>query len=283
MSDEWFTFRAAAESANNMPEIEIYQQIGGDPYDYGYATSAKKFAKELKALGDVDDIAVYLNSPGGEVFEGQAIHTLLANHKAKIHVRVDGLAASIASVIMMAGDEISIPKNAMVMIHRASGIAFGDASSMRETANTLEKIEGSIRQAYMRHVDIDEDKLTEMMNEETWMTGEEAVELGFAHVLLESAPITNRFDISAMKFRNTPETLLEVPEDAVKAQIDAMQKRMGELEQKIAPVNEEDAETPNLDAYNKKFTEMMTRKIQANRRLDGLQQIEDYRKAAQVS
>ena len=120
-------------------EILLYSEIGGggglfsDP-----GTNAEDFARDLKALGKVKTINCRINSPGGSVFEGMTIYNLLAAHPAKVVVHVDGLAASIASVIAMAGDTINIADNAMIMIHDAWGVGIGTADEIRKTAEVLD-------------------------------------------------------------------------------------------------------------------------------------------------
>jgi ATP-dependent protease ClpP protease subunit len=141
--------------------------------------TAKRFLSELKGL-DVDAIELHINSPGGSVFDGQAIYSMLKNHKARVDVHIDGLAASIASVIAMAGDTITIPRNALMMIHDPSGFAMGTAEDMRKVATALDKVKGGIIAAYQDRTGKDEAELAELMSAETWMTGDEAVAMGFA-------------------------------------------------------------------------------------------------------
>jgi ATP-dependent Clp protease protease subunit len=124
---------------------------------------------------------VHINSPGGGVFSGIAIHNTLKNHSALKSVYIDGMAASIASVIAMAGDEIIMPKNSMMMIHNPMSWAVGYEEDLRKEADLLAKVKTPILESYMaRNKKIDKDKISQLMNAETWMTAEEAVELGFA-------------------------------------------------------------------------------------------------------
>jgi len=132
-----------------------------------------------------DRLCVHLNSGGGEVWHGIAIYNVLRDwadqNNAKIEMRIDAIAASIASVIAMAGDDIVIAKNAVMMIHRASGGCWGTADDMRKTAEILDVIETSqIIPSYQQHVSLSADALIEMMKAETWMNAEEAVSQGFA-------------------------------------------------------------------------------------------------------
>ena len=185
-------------------EILIYDEIA-DPFFsefLGIGISAKSFAKELKDLGEVKALDIRINSPGGDVFQGQAIYSLLKAQKARKTVYVDGLAASIASVIAMAGDEIVIPENAMLMIHNPSGSVLGTAGDMRKMAEDLDKVAESISAVYVRKTGQDEAMIKKLMDEETWMTGAEAVELGFADRQMEAVQMAAKFDLS--QFRNVP-------------------------------------------------------------------------------
>lgn len=132
----------------------------------------------LREIGD-SDIDIHINSGGGDVFAGTAICNMLRNTAGKKTVYVDGLAASIASVIAMAGDEIIIPSNAYLMIHKASSIGWGNSDDMRALADTLDKIDGGIVATYMtRAADgVTEKQIKKMMAAETWLTGKEAAEI----------------------------------------------------------------------------------------------------------
>jgi len=199
----WYRMEAKAEGE---AEIFIYDEIV-DPLIaelWGIGQSAKSFAKDLKALGPVTALSIRINSRGGDVFEGQAIHSLLRAHPANKTVHVDGLAASIASVIAMAGDRIIMPENAMMMVHDPSGGVWGTAQDMRQWAEALDKIGATIVAAYQRKTGQAKEKLAELMHGETWMTAAEAKELGFADEIAEPVQVTARIDLSI--FKSVPET-----------------------------------------------------------------------------
>ncbi len=141
----------------------------------------------LKEIGN-DDIDIHINSGGGDVFAGVAICNMLRSASGKKTVYIDGLAASIASVIAMAGDEIIIPSNAFMMIHEAWTFAMGNANDMRSLADTLDKLDSGIIATYMsRAADgVTEDKISELMAAETWLTGAEAAEL-FSNIKVTEA------------------------------------------------------------------------------------------------
>src|SRR5690606_37040464 len=133
-------------------------------------------------------INLYINSSGGSVFEGIAIHNMLKRHKAKINVHIDALAASIASVIAMSGDTIFMPKNSMLMIHHAWTFAIGNAEQLRKTADDLDRITNSSKQSYLQKAGdkLTDEKLTEMLDAETWLSADEAYRYGLCDVVLEA-------------------------------------------------------------------------------------------------
>lgn len=170
-------------------EIRIDGEIGGGWFTEDPVT-AKQFAKDLKALGKPKALDIYINSPGGSIFDGSAIYNQLKRHTATKTVYVEGLAASIASMIAMAGDEVVIPENAFLMIHRANGFVQGDAGDMRQMADVLEKLESGIVTAYVAKTGRDAAEINEWMADETWLTGPEAVALGFADRTTDAIPAT---------------------------------------------------------------------------------------------
>ena len=173
--NNWYSIKA---SGNQGAEIYIYDEIGG------WGISARAFANELKALGDIRNITLRIHSPGGDVFEGMAIYNLLDQHPAQITVKIDGLAASMASVIAMVGDEVQIPENAMIMVHKPWGIQGGNANDMRRYAELLEKIEGTLLSAYTQKTGKTADEISALLDAETWLGGQEAVDAGFADTLI---------------------------------------------------------------------------------------------------
>jgi ATP-dependent Clp protease protease subunit len=142
--------------------------------------NAKAFASDLLAVGEIDEIALHINSPGGDVFDGLAIYNTLLAHKARKVVYIDGVAASIASVIALAGDEIHIAANATVMIHNPWGFAMGDAAEMRKQADLLDKVAESIIGTYATRTGQSSEQIATWMAAETWMGADEAVARGFA-------------------------------------------------------------------------------------------------------
>ncbi|MEM0952267.1 MAG: head maturation protease, ClpP-related [Cyanobacteria bacterium P01_H01_bin.74] len=199
----WFDI---AMKGAQIGEVRIYDVIGKDYYDDGSAIEAKKFIDAIKTLGNLDELTIRINSPGGSVFEGTAIYNFLKQSSMRISVVIDGLAASMASVIAMAGDSVAIPENALLMIHNPSAGVHGNAAEMRKTAKILDKMAEGARLAYRRSGKT-ETEIAQMMDRETWMTGKEAVEMGFADILLNPLDATACASFDLNRYKNIPETV----------------------------------------------------------------------------
>lgn len=171
--------RAASE---NDPSISIYEVIGEDPWTGGGVT-VKRVDAALRSIGN-KDVVVNINSPGGDVFEGIAIYNRLREHQGKITVKVLGLAASAASVIAMAGDEVQIGASSFLMIHNAWVLAIGNRHDMREVADFLEPFDRALADVYVARSRQDLGTVQAAMDAETWFNGSQAVELGYADSLL---------------------------------------------------------------------------------------------------
>lgn len=169
--ETWFRMKSSGDKS---ADIYIFDEIGY------WGVTAKEFAKELRALGDVTHINLHIHSPGGDVFDGIAIYNMLNGHPASKTVYIDGLAASMASVIAMVGNPIIMPENAMLMIHKPWGGLYGDANEMREYADLLDKVETVLIPAYAKKTGKTSEELAAMLNDETWLTGQECLEHGFA-------------------------------------------------------------------------------------------------------
>jgi ATP-dependent Clp endopeptidase proteolytic subunit ClpP/HK97 family phage major capsid protein len=191
--------------ADGEMEIWIYEEIGEGWYG---GLSARQFAKDVEAAGDsITRITLHINSPGGDTFDGNAIYNILKQHKAKVVVFVDGIAASIASIIAMAGDEIHIAENALMMIHNPWTMSIGYAEDLRKTAELLDTIRGTLIKTYTRRTGQSEKKIGELMDAETWMNSDEAIELGFADDIVEAMEAAAHYDLSRFKYRNIPKTI----------------------------------------------------------------------------
>ncbi len=191
-------FRMAAK--DGVGEIFIFDDIGEGMFSDGI--TPKSFATDLKALGAVRTLNIFINSSGGSVFDGVAIFNQLKRHGARKVVFIDGIAASIASVIAMAGDEINIAANGFIMVHEPFTMAMGSASEFRKVADQLEKINDTIINTYAARTGTPENVIADLMAVETWMNAEEAIELGFADNISDEVEIA-AIDLS--QFRNVPE------------------------------------------------------------------------------
>ncbi len=211
-------------------EIWLYGPVGDS---WGEGMSAKQFSSELAGLGKVDSIALHVNSEGGSVFDGIAIYNQLDRHPAQIEVSIDGLAASIASVIAMAGDSIVMADNAMMMIHDPYGVSFGDSAEMRRTADLLDQIKVSIVNTYAKRTGMESARLSELMAAETWMDADTAKKSGFVDVVSGALPIAACASIDWSKFKNAPDRLRNraaSPEHAISAvKVAKMAARMRDL------------------------------------------------------
>jgi ATP-dependent Clp protease protease subunit len=198
---------AVKAAGDRVGEVYLYDVIGESWAESG--TTGKAFADDLKKLGALDTLNVYINSPGGSVFDGVAIHNVLRRNAARKIVHIDGLAASIASVIAMAGDEIRIAANGMMMIHDPWSIAIGSAAEMRKTADSLDKVRETILVTYVERATSSEETLSAWMTAETWFTAQEAVDAGLADTLTEKVEMAAlaKFDLSS--FARVPASLTE--------------------------------------------------------------------------
>ena len=175
----WYAIRARDEGA----EVSIYDEIGA------YGVSAKAFIAELGALPDDAPLTLRLNSPGGSVFDAVAIYNALKRHAGPVAVWIDGIAASAASYVAMAGDEVVMPANAFIMIHDPAGMVLGTAADMRAMADALDKIKGSLVAGYAAKSGRDEAEIAALMLKETWFDAEEAAALGLADRVAEPVRI----------------------------------------------------------------------------------------------
>jgi ATP-dependent Clp endopeptidase proteolytic subunit ClpP len=192
----WYMIRARGTGT----EVLIYDEIGA------YGVTAKGFLAEFGALPDDAAIDLRLNSPGGSVFDAVAIYNALKRHAGEITVWVDGIAASAASYIAMAGDTIVMPENAFLMIHDPSGLVMGTAEDMRSTAEALDKVKGSLIQGYAAKSGKPDDEIANLMAAETWLDAKDALALGFIDRMAEPVKLAASFDVS--RFRNAPPELV---------------------------------------------------------------------------
>jgi len=189
----WFSCRASGRHAS----IDIFDDIGG------FGISMGSFTDAVKALGTFDHLTLGINSGGGDVFTGIGIYNFLKSLKANLTVRIHGLAASIASVIALAGDEVEMPESAFFMIHDPSAFVAGGADDMNKMAETLRSVKSTLVDIYQSHTGLPRDEIEKMMAEETWLNGKEAVANGFATKLIAEQAIAASINLSS--FNRVPE------------------------------------------------------------------------------
>ncbi|MBU8739711.1 head maturation protease, ClpP-related [Bacillus licheniformis] len=211
----------AAKNDAKTGEIYIYSEISSGQF-WGDEVTAQTFKEDLDGLGEVSALNIYINSPGGSVFEGNSIYNIIKRHKAHVNVYVDGLAASIASVIAMSGDAIFMPANAMMMIHNPWTVAQGNAEELRKQADDMDRIRESLIEAYLGKAGekLNRDRLIELMDAETWLTAQECLELGLCDSIEAPSTAVAKVDTQLFaKYRNTPESLLnQTKEDEKQAE-----------------------------------------------------------------
>jgi ATP-dependent Clp protease protease subunit len=197
-------FRATAKAGRG--GMDLYGIIGADWF--GEGITSKMVSDSLKAMGAVSAIDVNINSPGGDVFEGRGIYNLLKEHKAAVSVHVIAEAASAASLIAMAGDEISMAEGSLMMIHRASGLAYGNVDEIGELVKLLNIVDDTMVRTYAARSKNSEKDVRAWLEAETWMTADEAVARGFATKSEEPAKVAAlNVNRSLLGFKNIPAAL----------------------------------------------------------------------------
>ncbi len=204
----WYNIQSNA--ATKQADIYLYGVIGG------YYANVQQFLADLQAAGDVERITVYLNTIGGSFYDGLPIYNTLKQHKAHVTVKVMGYALSMGSVIMLAGDTVEAAENSLIMIHRAQGVAWGDADAMAQAATILQKHEQAILPEYMRRMGQSAQQVQALLAAETWYTATEAKAAGLVDVITETVE-SNReeakleaqaWNYATQHYRNIPPALL---------------------------------------------------------------------------
>ena len=203
--------------------IEMYGTIGAD--FFGEGITAQSLSDVLANAGAYNSITLRLNSPGGDLFEGVAIYNLLKSTGKPVNVIVDGMAASAASLIAMAGDKVTMGTGTTMMIHEAMSMCGGFAADMRKMAETLDTVTASAADIYVAKTGMKKDEILSMMAAETWLSAQDCVAKGFANELsTDEAKISNDFDLSL--FKNAPEAFKAKAEDEAAAKQKALEEKM---------------------------------------------------------
>ena len=190
MNEKWYNIQ---NKAGNSADIYIFDEIGT------YGVTAQDFISEIKGLKDMP-INLRINSLGGDVFDGMAMYNVIKRREAKTTVYIEGIAASIATIIALGADEVVMAENSLFMIHNAWGGTMGEAKDMRKTAETLEKITSELTDIYVKKTGLSYDAVAQMMDEETWLNAEEAYKLRFIDTISDSIKVAAKYDVS--KFKN---------------------------------------------------------------------------------
>lgn len=211
-TEPWFEIKNEADKA---AEILIYGRIGKSYYDPA-SVGAKDFADGLSKIPQEKEIVVAINSPGGNVWDGLAIYHQLQARRSKVTTRVDGIAASIASIIALAGRETRIPKNALLMIHDPSSLAFGTAAEMRKAAEVLDTHKKVLVGIYHAKTGKPTAEIEKKMSAETWFTGSDAKEFGLADTVTDEVSLTACAEFDLSNFKNVPSLDSQTPHSMAK-------------------------------------------------------------------
>ncbi len=194
-------FSGAVNELSDTLDILLHEEIGF------WGTQSKEFTELLNNNKD-RIVNIDINSPGGSVFDGFAIYNALKDRKAPVNIKISGVAASIASVIAMAGDsKPEMPENTLMMIHKPMVFAGGNVDDLKEQIDVLDKMQNSIIKAYKRHSSESDKSINKMVNKTTWMSSAEAENLGFASEIKEEIEISNMYDFSAYNYAEIPEEI----------------------------------------------------------------------------
>lgn len=211
---KWYSIQNSADGAAPA-KISIHDEIGG------WGIMARDFIRDFDAIPADAKIELSVQSPGGSVFEALAIYHVLVRAKDRIVARVEGLAASAASLVVMAAGRLEMPENAYLMIHNPWAVSIGDADAMRDMADMLDKVKGSLARIYSAKSGKPEDEVAALLDAETWMTGQEAVDAGFADAVIDALPVAAKLsDTARAKFLKLPQGLSDpaaMPPDEVAA------------------------------------------------------------------
>jgi len=226
------------EQKDKEADVYIFGTITSWEWDES-DVSSYTLAKEVQSLKDVDTINVHINSYGGEVGEGLAIYNVLRNHSAKVRTYNDGFACSIASVIFMAGDERIMSNASLLMVHNPWMITGGNAEELRKAADDLDIVAIPAINAYMDSVNITQEELETLLQGETWITPNDALEWGFATKIEGKADTP-----AAMAMQSVIDKMAILQNDKMQKPDDKMQKQIDEIKQMIEGLKPEEPESP---------------------------------------
>jgi len=198
ITNKWYSIDIKPEAA----ELSVFDEIGG------MGVSVQIFKEQFDAVRNAKEIRLFLNSPGGSVTEGMAFYNLLAGVRDRLTVEVIGVAASMASVVALAGHELVMDEGTYLMIHNPWTVTWGDSDQLRKDADTLDKMRGELIAIYSAHSNKTDKEIGEIMDAETWLTASEAKDAGFATEVRESIKAAALYDVSRIGFKHAPQTAL---------------------------------------------------------------------------
>jgi len=190
MNEKWYNIKNKAGSST---DVYIFDEIGM------WGVTAQNFISDIKDLKDTP-INLRINSLGGDVFDGLAIYNVIKKRTAKTTVYIEGIAASIATIIALGADEVVMSENSLFMIHNASGGAMGESKDLQKTAQVLDKITRQLAEVYESKTGLSQETIQDMMDEETWLNAQEAFDLGFIDTISDAIKVAAKYDVS--KFKN---------------------------------------------------------------------------------
>lgn len=191
MKNTWYNIQSQASA--NFVDVYLFDEIGL------YGVTAQSFINDIKDYKE-QPINLHINCVGGDVFEGMAIYNVLKKRTQKTTVYIEGIAASMGSIIALAGDEVIMSENSLYMIHNAWGGTMGEASEMRKYADILEKLSNESADIYVKKTGLPLEEVKEMMDKETWLNAEEALRFGFIDTISDAVKVAAKVDVS--KFKN---------------------------------------------------------------------------------
>ena len=229
----WYNIKNLSESST---EVVIYDEIGA------FGINSKTFIEELANVPKDKEILLRINSPGGSVIDGLAIYDALRRTPQKIVTRIEGLAASIASIIALAGDEVTMSENSLFMIHNVWGGETGDSKDMRKAADLMDKMSSKLVSIYMAKSGKEESEVQSWMDSETWFNAEEALEAGFINYIEEPIALAAKFDIYKCNYKNK-DKVVQMFNDSKKIK---MKEQIEELKNFISELFDKKSEVKNV-------------------------------------
>jgi ATP-dependent Clp protease protease subunit len=226
------------QNKNETATIYVYEAIGEDWM--GEGLTAKTFADDVSKIGNVKEINVRINSPGGNVWDARAMASTLRSHKAKKIVDIDGICASAATYLACVGDRVNIAADGVYMVHPPSGFSVGTANEMRKAADMLDVIQRGMVEIYTNRTRKTSLEIETWINAETWMDAQQAVANGFADATTEARRMTAKADLSKYHDKKLPFTIpdqfkskIQIVDNAAKAESDALREQLARNRQKL--------------------------------------------------